>query len=743
MDRFDQVDAAYERLLTFCQMCSLPRARALAAANFLLSLPNPAGEYASYWEEAGAILVAALREPQACSLDSAEPAVFRQALGLLRENAQIEEGEVAALLARLVPSSAAPPAGMRADGAFLIQVPVPLVCELPPGAHETDVPHLGVLTTVTVAARALGPQDARVVWNNANLGGGSNRLRLLGDVAADVRMIARHTLYDLCRCAAAGGSLEGLSRRALGRIDLDRLGFELSLPEKEMPVAGSSVSLALGSAMCGVMIGLLRRSRGLMPRPDLAWTGLLSPSGEVQDVDADSLRAKVQVARAAGLSGIVVARTQGDLACRVAAEIAWEGEIHTVGTLRELFQRPQLLCPLEVPAAILAACRRPRLQRFAAAGILAIMLLGLVLLSPRLLDEIGVYWFPLWRPPPELAQVSTPGHISAGFQLRVPRMADLHFTPEKGRRYAFALLVPEVGRFKGPGPYLVLGESIDFEDGKDGRVMLLHIPTRQVVAKYQPVSTWLPNAPVRETSANLYNVKRGLVADVDGDGNQELVISITFNPTARCALQILDEDFNHERSLEHPGHLEHLAARDLDGDGRSEIIALGFHGPTRGMSLLVLKVEDFYTVHGAAELQPPSRYGTEELSFDPGAQPCYRHIVLPLRPWMEEVPDNPFEQLGLFELSAGPDSNDRVLIQTVAAMNAAGCSIILTLGLPAAVLDVTFAQSFRHRVRALRQSGSLPADAMERFEEDIRASLYSRDTIIMDAEFGDRGNDGD
>ena len=738
MEYLEQVEAFHERLLSFCQTCALPRARAMAAARFLLSLSSDDQDADSYRMEAGSLLTDALRMDPGVTRDSSDPAVLGQALSLLVDAGVLDEEKKNALLAgiRTLPLSG------RADdrqSGFLCEAAVPLVCELPPVPHEIRATYLGVLTSVAVSGRCVSPGEPAVVWNNENLGQESNRLRYLGNVAADARMTARHALHELCQSRPAEHGLASLSRRALKAVDLDRLGFEISLPEKEMPVAGRSISLALGCAMCGTMLGLLRGGLGLGPRADLAWTGVLTPSGRVEDVDAESLRAKIQVARAAGLAGIVVSRTQGDAACLAAEETGWDGVIYTVSSLAEVFQHPDLVVPLELPSGIRAHCQRSRLQRHASSILLGIVLAALLLLAPRLLDEAGAHWFPFWRPVPRLAELDAPRDVAYGFHLRVPRMADLHAVPGEERTFAFALLTDEVGQFREPGPYLVLGESINEAAGEDGRVTLLHIPTRRVVATYEPNWSWLPDDPPRETSANLYTVKRGVVANMDDDEEKELVIAITFNPTSRCILQILDRELKIERSLEHMGHLEHLVARDLDQDGRSEILALGFHNATQGMSLLAVKTEDFYVMRDSLDLHPPSRYEVEGRPFDPDAQPCYRHVVLPFRPWMGEIPLDPFHQLGLFSLALGPEKNIAQMIRVVASMNAHHWSLILTLGLPETVHEVTFAQPFTNEVLERQRRGELPADALERFEEDVRASLYWSDTIVMDGAFIDRG----
>ncbi len=747
MDRLEYIDAFHTRLLDFNQACSIPGAQILAAARFILALSDNADEMEFYLVGPATILIETLRDNPDSITDPGHITITNDALIVLQNSGQWDKDKLPSCLAHKPGSMSRGSASAEAKytagqmrskdkhtGFTLVQVPVPIVCELPPVPGIEQIEYFGLSTEVTVAPRYSSSPEERIIWNNSNVNIQANRLRLLGDVAADVRMIARHTIYELVAHPEHKTAIGQLSRRNLDQMNIDRLGFELSLPDKEMPVAGASISLAVGAAMCGSMVGLARKGAALAPRSDLAWSGLLSPTGEVVAVEKYSLREKIRITSIAGLSGIVVARSQGDLACQYAAEVGWDGTVYTAGQLLDVFLHTELMRPVTLPRSIVHACSRPNLQRYSATALLGLFVLSLLFFSPRFLDGLGIFWFPPWRPAPTAAEIPNLSNFLHGFNLSIPRMDDIDIVPEGKRAFSFAHIVEEVCHYKDQGPYLILGESADFHSGQDGRLTIMNIPTRQVVGEYHPQSTWLPDDPGREDSANLYTLKQGIVADVDNDGEYEIVISISFNPTSLCVLQILEGDLRCERALKHSGHLEHLGVCDLNEDGKLEIVASGFHGPTDGMSLLIAEVADFYPTRDPQTPAPFSVYTTEELQWDVSRQPCYKHFILPYSEWMMAMPlDKPLMQLGFFTLAMPADHGASNRIRATATIGLSSSDLLLDFDFGPDSLyrihDVFFGQVLINRINELIIEEALATTALDDLVRDVETAVYGSDYI--------------
>jgi hypothetical protein len=726
VDQFERIDYYHTRFVEFDRACTVPGARILAATRFINALKDDIDSMGFYLEEPSRVLCKLLRDFPGAVTDPRHVTSINITLNVLQQTAHCD------LKAFSSKPAISTESNNHSNGSTLAHIPIPLVCELPPVPGSNTAEFWGVATTLTVAPRVCETGQDHIIWNNSNVDIKSNRLRLLSNVAADVRMTALHVIYDLISQSASKSPWSYWSPGKTRQVDLERLGFVLSLPDKEMPVAGASISLALGAAMCGAMVGLTRGGNGFTPRSDIAWTGILKPSGEVSSVDRHSLREKIRATAANGLKGIVVARTQGSLACQFAEEIGWDGTVFTIGHLSEVISNSELMIESVLPTSIYRACHRLNLQHYSATALLAIVLLSLILYSPRILDGIGIHWFPWWRLTPQAEEIPQVKEFYQGFDLKIPRMADRRFVPENNRTFVLASIVPDVYDFREEGPYLVLGQTADCTSGKDGRLEIIAIPTKRVVAECNINSTWLPDDPGRENSANLYTLKQGIIADIDNDGSNEIVIAISFNPTSLCVLQILDHNLRCERALKHVGHLEHLDACDTDGDGRLEIVALGFHGPTAGMSLLVASIEDFYPAMNPEQLDPPSVYSSSGLSWDSTRQPCYAHFVLPYLDWMIDIPAaDPWMQLGRFSLSMPAHNGAALRVRATASIGLSPSDILMDFDLatPFRLGDAFFGQGLINRVSELIKKGILPTDALSVFRQNVHDNMCSSTTI--------------
>jgi len=768
------LERAYETLRSFLEPCTVSCARAVAIARFVLAIPSDLQGRAYYLAEIGPWLREALRddafaccEPEHARLAASTVKTLEQA-GVFtpaeaRELRQLAAGEGPSSTPRRpadgeprrgargeLPSSGR---GARIDGAApapaaQITVCVPLVCKLPPGLGPQGIDdYIGVPANLTVALRVKDPGNDPITWNNGNALTATAELCDFHDTAADLRVAARDAMHHLAEATRAAREGLGVRAEAFGRVDLERLGFDLSIPEKQMPLRGDSIGLALAVAMAGAMVGALGNHGALRPREDLAWTGTVLPSGEVLQVDRASLAAKIRVARATGLAGMVVPRGMGLLAREIMRRHDWSGEIIETGSLLEALGNSSLMRPWRLPASLTSGLRRPILGRnlTIAAGVVA--LIALVGFLPRILDggiggQAAVHWYPFWRPFPPVSELRVPDVVRAGFTLALPGIKDIKIAPPPGRGIGFAAISDHLDGPLHGRPCLVYGISQESKGGRHGFVEIRDLRTDRIERSRVIDGAGTPYDPRHDLPGLHYDVKTGVLADVDQDERDEIVIGAAANPDAYMSLQILEDSADRQLarlgSLLHQGHLEHLLAYDLDGDGRLEIIAAGYHGPSGGMSLLVLRREDFYAppAAGAAAATTAGRWSLD-------GQPCVAHLVVPMLPGYFEV--SGVTHLGAFSLGLRDAEGSGKLIR---AEIGAGTSLVgdYLLNIPpdldVAGIDIVVNQRHADQCQCWVRDGASTDFSSSEFLERWRASFRRARRIQMGWEAQNAADDG-
>lgn len=706
MDILD-LERDHVSLRSFLEHCLMPVARAVAVARFIRSVPHDLLGRSYYLCEIAPWLSEALRDDAYACGDPDHAGVIDAAVVELERTGAVSPGQatelrrLAACGPRLHPrTSASAGAGAQGDTAAQAQVAVPLVCKLPPGRDQELPDFAAMLASVTVSLRTKEPGDDPITWNNGNALRATAGLRAFHDVAADLRVAARGAMHRLAgsaggrglwRAADRAAGQGGVSVEAFGRIDLERLGFDLSIPEKHMPLAGDSIGLALATVMAGAMVGALNGGRALRPREDLAWTGTVLASGEVLQVDRASLAAKIRAAHAAGLAGVVVPHGMGLLAREILRRCGWQGEVFEAGSLLEVLGNEGLVRPWRLPDSVSRGLRRSVLgARLLAVGAVAAVV-TLTGLMPRILDEIGVRWYPCWRPFPPVSELRLPSHTVMGFKLALPGIRDIQVFPPPGRAFGFALISEHLEGDLHGRPCLVCGCTQEPASGQHGCVEIRDLRADRTACQSRVIETaGTPFEPRHVLPGVHYDVKAGVLADVDGDGRDEIVIAASANPEAMMVLQILEQDETGylacTGSALHRGYLEQLMALDVDGDGRREIVAAGYHGPSDGMSLLVMRREDFYSpsADSASIAESAGRWMLE-------AQPCKAHLVVPLMPGYFEIAG--VTHLGAFalglregqgtgtrirvEIGAGTTFNADYLLNVPLDLDPAGIDIIV------------------------------------------------------------------
>ena len=101
-------------------------------------------------------------------------------------------------------------------------------------------------------------------------------------------------------------------------------------------------------------------------------------------------------------------------------------------------------------------------------------------------------------------------------------------------------------------------------------------------------------------------IVRGFLSrDIDGDGRIEtIVLSMTKNESA-SEIAILDEGGNPKAKFLHPGALFDFICKNVVGDSKEEIIAVGEYQPKNLPALVVLELDKLYSIRPPQADAPP------------------------------------------------------------------------------------------------------------------------------------------
>lgn len=717
--------------------CRLPAARALAGARFIQALPADRVVREHYALQVGPHLIESLRDADdiidpehIASIQDALKAASDAGLQVPKDLQDRWSDSIAELNAIAVLPRSQTTESTSDRPKTQTVLPVPLVCQLPYSRDgEASAEEMGMIGRLTVTIGPRGPGDEAVSWCNENAQGTTGDDKSLKDEARDALLLARDLALQWCEEERKTPRKTWWSRSARPRVDPHRVTFDLSLPEKQTPIEGSSMGLAMAATLAGALAGCLNGGQGVAPRADLAWTGVLGLFGKVIPVERSSLKTKIRAAQVAGLSGIVVPRDLGPEARSLARGLGWDGAVYQIGHVTEILHREELTAEWILPDALLKACEPSRMgARLAAVGVTAAVL-GLFSVAPRLLDELGVHLFPFWRPLPAVSAMQVAEPYRALIRVNMPLCKDM-VMPQFGRRtFEFACLSEELDIDSGPGPWLVYGAGLSPESGEPGYIAGISLRDRKEKFRYELHTSGLPVEPLDDIVEGCYSPKAGVTADIDSDGLDEIVFSSTINPTAINFLQVLEGQRELTGSVYHPGHLENLMADDIDGDGALEILALGFHEPSDGMSLVTLRREHFFA----------NAPGTGE-TWSPEAQPCVGHLVVPIPPGYAEATG--VTHLGGFYLEMRPrkEGRRRVLADVVAsrAQGRGGFDYLISIEPPCMGLKITVTEMMADSIAAMLDRG-LPADfGSKEFLDTWMAQFRCSDMIQTTWEPGDQ-----
>jgi len=618
------LDRAFRRLMGFLPDCAVPLARALAIAEFVVAMPRLSTGAAFYPDELAPWMIAALREIR---IRPADPVQYELITRGLEELASFDS---------LVPEDLPPSWGYRSvpsphpaeGGTHQVRIWIPLACSIPrflkAGTAPREVGMMACLTAVPSQRRA---RADRFWWNNANVHTTRGEQRALRDVAPDAWLSAQAAVEDF---GTRGPSR--LTRWLMwclrGPYTEHRLGFELSLPEKDVPLEGASIGLGLAVVIAGVLRGCRSGGPGLRPSAVYAWTGAVVPDGSVAPVDEVSLPAKVRAAHFSGLKGVVVPRGMGDLAREEAGRLDGPFQVIEVSHLAEALEHPHLCETWESPREVVRACREGLhgWRRSTVPMIVAAGAIGLAANMDELREIAGVSK----PPPPEAFSTDLVNHGN-GIRISGPGFTRPHVL-FPGGKVVFREVVADLDSDDRGLPRLVCVIDYNHDAPSPGAISvynLAHGPPPDVVWSYPFAHAGLPPGLWRDVEGSFFTGKSGCIADLDADGRKEIVVSSAYNPTATSFLWLFDGLNEPLGVTYHPGHIEQLVVRDLKESDWPHVIALGEHNPSGGISLLQIRWVDFLAFHPRDSQAEPRR-------FFP-TQPCAAHIVIPMLPHLQLV----------------------------------------------------------------------------------------------------------
>lgn len=628
------LDRSYAGLVRFLRSCGDPTAREFATSRFLTMFPpEPFLGRSFFLEDLGPRLLCDVRAATECARDPEVVSVICEGLrhlgpeGLLLANDWWAAGGKSDT--SIVPPRGDAPGREEPEKGVAALVPIPVCLEPPPPAPGVPALRLGKLVTIEIRPRAAdtGQPDLRWPWHP--------------EVADDPRLRPLHAVAQDA-LAAARAVVSGAGRPG---FDLDFTGFDV-------PIAGDSIGLGMAAAMAGILSAtvsgrrarrapaapapgsaqphLTRRPSGMRPRSDLAWTGTILPDGRVGPVDASTLRAKIRAAFYGGLAGIVVPWEQVQMACQEVPSSEADGvtlpadpargvasmglrtfDVRGVASLRMALETPGLFEPWTIPITSLRTSwhrRRVTLRWVAAVVVVA----ALASTGISVLSEAGN------RRGPHASMSQDRKLVRVTFDGGA-RPLDIH--PPWLAAYA------EIGR-RLPGDRSGKERLVMLTTSSDSTPATLSIHELRggrELWKYAFTSSGLPIDLRRGLPEGVFNGKTGVIGDLDGDGDNEIVVALSVHPGSSCVLRLFDSERKPVGALFHPGHVEGLSVSDLDGDGKGEVIATGFHASSYGVSAVFLRRSDF---RGEADSTQP---------WDLQHQPCMAHFVFPRPPHLVEA----------------------------------------------------------------------------------------------------------
>jgi hypothetical protein len=230
-------------------------------------------------------------------------------------------------------------------------------------------------------------------------------------------------------------------------------------------------------------------------------------------------------------------------------------------------------------------------------------------------------------------------------------------------------IVDNLGSGVSGRPYLVYGCGQGIDADLPGTVTVFDLKARETLWTYEFRECGLPASAWSDTSAGVYAVKKGLVDDFDGDGRAEIVVSGSYQPWASTFIWYFGNERHPVGVMYHAGHVERMATNDLDGDGKPELLSLGFHSASKGLSLSASRPPDYLPFYRPDASEPPEMPSGWSVDH----QRCLWNLVIPVLPGLAAVEGrSTLGMAGQIMFTHSKDKSPRILIETNVSKPAKG-----------------------------------------------------------------------
>jgi hypothetical protein len=482
-----------------------------------------------------------------------------------------------------------------------------------------------------------------------------------------------------------------------------RYRFDLSIESTGARFTGDSLGVAFAVGVIAILAKVEVFREKLSVPSQVAFSGALSSEGKLAPVDAGALRLKIYRAFHSDLDLLVIPRQHLTDAWTYLTELESrypDRKLELVGAERlEAVVADPRLVPAERSSSPMYWGRwlwKTRRSVWVEVPVLAILLIILVYLA------FPAKYLPGFDHNPAYTRVNVSGNC-----LEVYNRDDQLLWSETSSCNVTDTFCGRVYDFNGDGFNEVLWMPQSSENCEERGTLYYYAYDGTtifrrfggILGKYH-----------KDTAGVLYTPLSLDIATVAGE--PVVITQVSQEVPARMHIRLWSADGDSLGWYINWGHCMFGFARDLDGDGREELLFMGINNPMNCVVMFALKADSCYG------FSPPYRDSPEHSGLEPGSQ--YRYVLFPVTdvgridmPTSYNLPD----AYGLREEETG------LLTASVVENISRDAVIIYTLDSALRVVKAVCNDRFIKRRDELVASGELPAMSREEYQARLRDAV--------------------